>query len=143
MPASTSFANNALLLVMNATSWAGIAQNIVSSPDATIAVTLHTAAPGVGGNMATSEVSYVGFARGALARSGSGIVVTGNSASPAADILFPEPPAGSSGTVTHISFGRPGGGATQIHMYGTGAPNITITEAVAPKVKTATTLVIT
>lgn len=49
---------------------------------------LHSADPGEGGDQTTSEVSYTGYARVGVARSVGGFTVTGNSASPAANVDF-------------------------------------------------------
>lgn len=49
---------------------------------------LHTADPAEGGNQASNEVAYTGYARVGVARSGAGFVVTGNSVSPAANVDF-------------------------------------------------------
>lgn len=49
---------------------------------------LHTADPGEGGNQASNEVAYTGYARVGVARSVGGFTVTGNSVSPAANVDF-------------------------------------------------------
>lgn len=49
---------------------------------------LHTAAPGEGGAQNTSEVSYTGYSRPALARSGAGFTRSGNSITNAAIAAF-------------------------------------------------------
>jgi hypothetical protein len=88
MPKGTTASNDLLKLVYNATAIANVADNASSSPLTNIQVSLHSAYPGVAGDQTTSEISYTGYARVAVARSGSGWTVTGNSVSPVAQINF-------------------------------------------------------
>jgi hypothetical protein len=138
-----SFSNTAenaiLALIFNATAWANMADNAASSPQANIAMALHTADPGEGGTQSTSEAAYTSYARVNVARSTSGFSApSGGSTSPAANIDFPTG-TGGSGTVTHFSAGKTGGGATDIHMSGTVTPNIVTGSGVLPRLTTATT----
>lgn len=138
-----SFSNAAeaaiMALIFNATAWANMADNAGTSPQTDIAVGLHTADPGEAGTMATSETTYTSYARVSVPRTGSGWVVTGGSVSPAANIDFPAG-TGGSGTVTHFSVGRTGGGAAAIHMKGTVTPNIVTGTGVTPRLTTSTAL---
>lgn len=138
-----SFSNAAetaiMALIFNATAWANMADNAGTSPQTDIAVGLHTADPGEAGTMSTSETTYTSYARQSVARTGSGWVVTGGSVSPASNIDFPAG-TGGSGTVTHFSVGRTGGGAAAIHMKGTVTPNIVTGTGVTPRLTTSTAL---
>lgn len=138
-----SFSNAAetaiLGLIFNATAWANIADNAASSPNTQIAVALHTADPGETGAQNTSEAAYTSYARQNVNRNSGGWTVTDNSVSPAADINFPAG-TGGSGTVTHFSTGKTGGGASAIHMSGTVTPNIVTGNGVTPQLTTATAL---
>lgn len=126
-------------LLFNATAWANIADNAAASPDADIAVGLYTADPGESGTMATNETTYTGYARVDVERSAGGWGVAGNSVSPVSNVTFPAG-TGGAGTITHFAVGRPGGGATAIHMSGTVTPNLTVGNGVTPQLTTATTL---
>lgn len=135
-------AENAILaLIFNATAWAGMADNAASNPQTAIAVGLHTADPGESGTMATSEASYTGYARVNVARNNTGWTIAQNSASPAANIDFPAG-TGGSGTITHFSTGKTGGGTAAIHMSGTVTPNVVSGNGVTPRLTTATALTI-
>lgn len=138
-----SFSNAAetaiMSLIFNATAWANMADNAGTSPQTDIAVALHTADPGEAGDMSTSEVAYTSYAREDVARTSGGWTVTDNSVSPAANIDFTAG-TGGSGTVTHFSTGKTGGGATAIHMSGTVTPNIVTGSGVTPRLTTATAL---
>lgn len=135
-------AENAIMaLIFNATAWAGMADNASSNAQASIAVGLHTADPGESGTMATSEATYTGYGRINVARSSAGWTVNQNSVSPAANIDFPAG-TGGSGTITHFSAGKTGGGSAAIHMSGTVTPNIVSGAGVTPRLTTATALTI-
>lgn len=126
-------------LIFNATAWANMADNAATSPQTDIAVGLHTADPGEAGTMATSETNYTSYARASVPRTNLGWVVTAGSVSPAANIDFPAG-TGGSGTITHFSAGRTGGGAAAIHMKGTVTPNIVTGSGVTPRLTTSTVM---
>lgn len=129
-----------LNLVFRATAWANYADNAASSPETNIVFALHTADPGDGGTMSTSESAYTSYARVNVARSGSGFgASSGGSVSPAANVDFPAG-TGGAGTVTHFSTGKSGGGAAAILWSGTVTPNIVTGSGVTPRLTTATTI---
>lgn len=101
---------------------------------------LHTADPGEAGTATTSEISYTGYARQAVARSGSGFTVSGNSVTLAANVDFPEMTAGAGGAVTHFSVVKEVSGASVILYSGTVSPNITVATGVTPRLKAATSI---
>lgn len=102
--------NDVLALLFNATalSW---------NANGSLYVALHTGDPGEGGSQTTSECAFGSYARQAVARSGAGWTVSGNTATNAATISFPECTSGSE-TVTHVSIGTASGGAGQIVYSG-------------------------
>lgn len=128
-------------LIFNATAWANYADNAATSPQTQVAVGLHTADPGDAGTMSTSEVAYTSYARAAVNRASGagGWTVTGGSVSPASNIDFTAG-TGGSGTVTHASTGKTGGGAAAILLKGSVTPNITTGNGITPRLTTATTL---
>lgn len=131
--------NAILLLIFNATAWANYADNAASSPQTNIHVGLHTADPTDSGNMSSSEAAYTSYARVNVARTSGGWTVTNNSVSPAANIDFPAG-TGGSGTVTHFSTGKTGGGSAAILFSGTVTPNIVTGNGVTPRLTTATAI---
>lgn len=131
--------NNILLLIFNATAWALLADNAATTPLTNIHVALATADPGEAGTMSTSEVTYTSYARVNVARTSGGWTVTANSVSPVANIDFP-PGTGGSGTVTHFSAGKTGGGAVDILFSGTVTPNIVTGNGITPRLTTATAI---
>jgi hypothetical protein len=128
-----------LALVYNATAWANYADNAAATPQTNIHVGLHTADPGDAGTMATSEITYTSYARVNVARTSGGWTVTGGSVSPVANIDFPAG-TGGSGTATHFSTGKTGGGAVAILWKGTVTPNIVSGNGVTPRLTTASIL---
>lgn len=131
--------NAILLLIFNATAWANYADNAASTPQTNVHCALHTADPGEAGDMTTSESAYTSYARVNVARTSGGWTVTTNSVSPVANIDFPAC-TGSTSTITHLSTGKTGGGATAILFSGTVTPNISVSTGVTPRLTTASAI---
>lgn len=137
MGKSTTTSNNVLKLVFNATAWANIADNAASSPNTSLYVALHTADPGAAGTQSTSECTYTGYARVAVARTTGGWTAsTVASTSPVAAITFPAG-SGGSGTATYASIGMLSSGAGIILYSGPITPNIITGSGVTPQLSTA------
>jgi hypothetical protein len=100
---------------------------------------LHTADPGEAGSQTTNEISYTGYARVGVARSGAGFTRTGNSISPAANVDFGACTAGS-GTATHFSVGTLVSGAGMILYKGAISPTIAVSAGVTPRLTTASAI---
>lgn len=132
--------NNLLALLLLATAYTNVADNAASSPLTNIHAALHTADPGEGGTLATSESAYTNYARQNIPRSTSGFTTpSGGSTSFAANVDYPS--SGASGTsITHGSLGKTGGGAAEGILSGAITPNISIPSAgVIPRLTTAST----
>ena len=134
----TTFNNDFLKLIFNATAIANIADNASSSPISNIYVSLHTGTP-AGGNQTTSECAYTNYARVAVARNGTGWTVSGSSVSPAATISFPAATAGSE-TATYFGIGTASSGSGKLLYYGAISPNINISNGVTPELTTSSTI---
>jgi hypothetical protein len=126
-------------LIFNATAWTAYAINHTTTPETVIVNALHTADPGDAGTQSTSETTYTSYARVNVNRNSGGWTVTGGSVSPVAAISFPAG-SGGSGTITHWSTGKSGGGATPILYSGTVTPNIVSGSGVTPQLTTASTI---
>lgn len=138
MSKGNTFENDLLKLIFNATPIAGLADNAATSPITNLTVALHTADPGESGDQSSSEIAYTGYSRVNVARSTAGWTVTGNSVSPAADIIFGAMTGGAGGTVTHWSVGT--GVANKLLYSGPAAPNLLVTNGVIPRVTTMSTI---
>lgn len=126
--------NNATIpLVGDATGLRG------SSVTGNLYISLHTADPGEAGDQTTSECTYTSYARVTAIRDGTFWTVTGNSASPAAEVSFPAATGGSE-TATHFVVGTASSGGGKLLYYGTVTPNIAIADGVTPKLTTASTV---
>jgi hypothetical protein len=140
MGKSTTTSNNILKLIFNATAWANVADNAATSPLTNLYVALHTADPGASGTQSTSETTYTGYARVAVARTTGGWTASSAaSTSPVSTIAFGACTAGTA-TITHFSVGVASSGATAILYSGTVTPNISVANGVTPQLTTASTI---
>lgn len=139
MSKSNAFENDLLELIFNGTAIANLADNAATSPLTELYVSLHTADPGEAGDQTTNECTYTSYARVAVARSGSGWTVTGNSVSPVANIDFAEATGGSE-TATHVAIGTDSTGTGKILYSGAVTPNIAIVTGVTPRIGTGSTI---
>jgi hypothetical protein len=139
MSKSNALENAWLELFFKATTITGIADNTATSALTNLYVSLHTADPGEAGTAITSEATYTGYARVAVARSGSGWTVTANSVSPAANIDFPVCTA-LTNTITHFGIVSTSSSAGTLYYKGTVTPNISVSAGVTPRLTTASTI---
>ena len=139
MSKSNAFENSLLKLIFNATAIANLADNAASSPLTNLYVSLHTADPGEAGDQSTSEATYTGYARVAVLRTTGGWTVTNNSASPVANIDFPNCTGGTN-TITYFGVGTTSTGAGVLYYSGTVSPSISVSSGVTPRLTTASTI---
>lgn len=145
MSKSNTFENDLLLLVFNNTniSLIGDATGLRGSTAAgSLYVALHTADPGEAGVQNTTEATYTGYARVAVARAGGSWAVSGSAPTqvvPVAAISFGACTAGTN-TITHFSIGTDVSGTGKVLYRGTVTPNITVTTGVTPQLTTASTI---
>jgi len=134
MSKGNTFENDLLLLIFNNTDIADIgdAGGLQNSATAgSLYVALHTADPGEAGTAATSEATYTNYARVAVARSGAGWTVSGNSATNASQITFPQ--CGASGnTITYVSITTASSGTSKILYSGALNSSLAVAENITP-----------
>lgn len=140
MSKSNAFENDLLALIFHGDAIANIADNAGTSPLTNLYVALHTADPGEAGDQSTSEVSYTGYSRVAVARTAGGWTITANSVSPVAAIEFGEMTGGTGGTVTYASIGVASSGAGKILYSGALTPTIAVALGVIPRIKNTSTI---
>ena len=129
-----------LNLLFNNTDWANVgdAAGLQNSAAAgSFYVALHTADPTDAGNQTTSEASYTGYARVAVARTGGGWTVSGNQVSNTATVQFGECTAGSA-TVTNFSVGLLASGAGDILYSGALSASRAVSAGITPLFNPAT-----
>ena len=140
MSKSNAFETDLLGLIFNGTAINTIADNAASAPLTNLYLALHTADPGEAGNQSTSEISYTGYSRVAVARTSGGWTITGNSVSPVSAIEFGEMTGGAGGTVTHASIGTASTGTGKILYSGALTPTIAVALGVLPRIKNTSTI---
>lgn len=131
----TNAAETALLtLLFNNTDWANIGDAAGLQNSATAGsfyVSLHTADPTETGTQTSSEATYTGYARVAVARSGAGWTVSGNNVSNAAAVTFGACTAGSS-SVTHFGIGTDLSGAGNLILKGALTATLAVSAGITP-----------
>jgi hypothetical protein len=135
MSKSNTFENDILQLIFNNVDIADIgdAGGLQNSATAgSLYVALHTGDPGEAGNATTNESAYTSYARVAVARSGAGWTVSGNSATNFALIQFPECTGGSE-TITHVSITTAVSGASKILYSGALSASRSVSSGIQPQ----------
>lgn len=131
----TNAAETALLtLLFNNTDWANIgdAAGLQNSTAAgSFYISLHTADPGETGTQTTSEATYTGYARVAVARSGAGFTISGANASNAAAVTFGACTAGTS-TVTYFGIGTDASGTGNLVLRGALTGSLAVSSGITP-----------
>ncbi len=94
-------------------------------------IALHTADPGEAGDQTTNEISYTGYARVGVARTGAGWSRSVSTVSNVATVQFGECTAGS-GTATHFSIGTVVSGAGQVILKGALSASRSISAGITP-----------
>jgi hypothetical protein len=138
MSASNAFESDLLLLLFNNTNIAnlGDATGVRGSTTAgSFFIALHTADPTEAGNQTSSEISYTGYARVAVARSSGGWTVSGTAPTQvanAATVTFGQMTAGAGGTATYFSVGRDTSGTGEIITSGALSAGLAISNGITP-----------
>lgn len=140
MSLGNTFENDLAKLLFNGTAIANIADNAASSPLTQLWLTLNTADPGEAGLGNSSEATYTGYARKAVARDNTGFAIAANEVSLAADNDFPactvEPGVAQSCGFFTITVAS--AGASKIIGSGTITPPIVIHNGVVPRLTSGT-----
>lgn len=132
MPKSTTFSNDLVALIFNATAIANIADNAGSSPLTSLYVSLHTATPGTGGSQTTNETSYTNYTRVAVTRNSGGWTVASGAAGNAALIQFPQ--CGVTGaTITHVAIGTASTGTGKVLYAGPLNSSLAVANLIQPQ----------
>ena len=116
--------NDFAKFVFNATAMPSYGSNLY--------VGLHTADPGEAGDQTTSEATYIGYARVAVARDSGGWTVTGPAATNVAEITFGECTSGTN-TITHVTVGTAASGTGQILYKGALTASIDVSNLITPR----------
>lgn len=132
MSKSNTFETDWLSLTYNATAIANLADNAASAPLTSLYVSLHTANPGEAGTQLTSEATYTGYVRVAVARTAGGWTVSGNSATNVGLVTFGLCTAGSE-TMTYFAVGTDASGAGKILYSGALNASLAVSAGITPQ----------
>ena len=127
----STFANDLLKLLFQATGIANIADNAASSPITNLFVSLHTADPS-SGDQTTSEATYTSYARVAVVRTSSGWTVASNVAENTAAVTFPACTGGSN-TITHFGIGKLTSGTGELLYAGALTSSLAVSNGITPQ----------
>lgn len=132
MPKSTTFSNDLVALVFNATAIANLADNAAASPATNLYLSLHTATPGIGGAQTTNETAYTNYARIPIARNAGGWNVALGVATNAALAQFAQ--CGVTGaTITHVAIGTGSSGAGKVLYAGALSSSLAVANGIQPQ----------
>lgn len=139
MSKSDAWENGLLLHLFNniAVTLVGDAAGLLPSAGAgSLYVSLHSSDPGEAGDQTTNEISYTGYARVAVARSGAGWTVATNTVTNAALVAFGADTVGSV-TATHFGVGTSASGAGKLLYSGALTASLAISPGITPQVAIA------
>ena len=130
MSASNSLETAILALIFNATDYALIADDTVTTPLTNLWVSLHVSDPGETGTAVTGETVYTDYIRTAVARTSGAWTVSGNAVTNAAAIPFVV--CGATGaTITHFGIVSTSTGAGELYFSGTA--DLVVSTGVTPE----------
>lgn len=133
MPKGTTFDNDFLKLILQATAIANIADNAASAPLTNLYVALHTGDPSAG-DQSTSEATYTGYSgtgRIAVARNSGGWTVSTNTFTNVGAITFGACTGGSN-TISHVSIGTASSGAGKVLWSGSLTASLAVSNGITP-----------
>jgi hypothetical protein len=134
MSATNAFETSILGLILNNANIANIGDATGlrgSSTAGSLYISLHTADPDETGDQTTSEADYGSYARVAIARSGAAWTVSGNNASNAAAVTFPEAASGTN-AITHFGIGTDSSGAGNLLFKGALSATLNVSAGITP-----------
>ena len=138
MSMSNAFETEILELIFNNSAIANIGDAGGLQPSATagsLYVSLHTGVPGEAGDQTTNETAYTNYARVAVARSGAGWTISGNTVSNAALVQFPQ--CGVTGaTLTYVGVGTASAGAGVLLFSGQLSSSLVVANLIQPQFAT-------
>lgn len=142
MPKTTAFLEAVEDLIFNNANIANVGDATGlrgSSSAGVLYLSLHSSSPGLSGTQSTNEVSYTGYARQSVARSGGAWTRTGADTSPTANVQFPSCTGGSV-TATYAGIGTDATGSGTLLYYGAISPTIAISSGIIPILTNTSTI---
>lgn len=136
MSKSNSFETNLLKHIFQNAAMAGIGDAGGLQPSAAagnLYVSLHTADPGEGGDQATNEATYGGYARKAVARTAAAWPEANGTVSNGAQIAF-DACTGGNNAITHFAIGTALSGAGSVLYKGALSAALNVSNGITPQV---------
>lgn len=134
MSASNIFETNLLKLIFQNIALPNLGDASGLQPSAVagnIYISLHTASPNEADTQTTSETTYTGYTRIAVARGASFWSVVNDLAANINNIEFPVCTGGAAQSITHIGVGSAASGAGQLFFYGALPSAISVSNGIA------------
>ena len=134
MSKGNTFEDDLLALILNNVDAAliGDATGLRGSSTAgSLYVSLHTADPGESGNQESSEATYTGYARVAVARSGALWTIVTGTARNAGAVTFPACTAGTN-TIHSFAVGTASSGTGKIQYSGNLSADLAVSAGITP-----------
>ena len=132
MPKSTTFSNDLVALIFNATAIANLADNAGAAPATNLYLSLHTATPGIGGAQTTNETAYTNYARIPITRNAGGWTVAGSQVNNTALAQFAQCGV-TGGTITHVAVGTGASGAGKVLYAGALSSALAVSLGIQPQ----------
>lgn len=123
--------SNLLKLIFQAIAIANLADNAATAPFTNLFVGLYTADPGPAGDQTTSEATYTGYARVAVARTSGGWSIAAQTISNAGAVSFPACTGGSN-TITFFAIGTATSGAGILLYSGALTASLAVSNGITP-----------
>ena len=132
MPKSTSVCNSILALIYNATPWANIADNAVTSPISTVQMALATESYDPSSTMNSNEAAYTNYVRQAVPRTTGGWTTPAAGATQnLAAVEYPQ--CGATGAAIKSASTGKAAGASPIFHYGDLNSPIAVSNQIQPR----------
>lgn len=138
MPKSTTFSNDLVALIFNATAISKIADNTLTTPLTVLYLSLHTGTPGIGGSQTTNEVTigaYPNYARISINRASgaSGWDVSSGAATNHTLAAFAQSGAGTGAAITHVAIGTDSSGTGKVLYAGALGATLNVANLIQPQ----------
>lgn len=118
MSKADTYESDVLAILFTATALANVWDNAASSPITNLYIGLHSSNPAEADDQTTNELSYTGYSRVAVARSGSGWTVASGAVDNDAAITFGACTGGGPQTAAYFTVGRDSSGTGKIFYTG-------------------------
>jgi len=135
MGKSDTWENGLLLLLLENEAFTGVGDAgglLPSAAPGSLYISLHTADPGEAGDQTTSEATYTGYARKAVARTAGAWTTAAGASENTAAVTFAPCTAGSN-TITFFGIGTASSGAGKLLYSGALTASLAVSAGITPE----------